>query len=126
MNALTTRSPCTAWCIRSTHIRLLRWSITTRRGCIYPGVLDSSTYAGGSAAVAAGALLPLLTILLVVADLRPGRLVRPFALALETDVQMFLVFRPDRAAEPAVSAFREWLVAEARASLPEKDQIRVK
>ena len=63
---------------------------------------------------------------LVVDGLRSGRLVRPFALALETDVQMFLVFRPDRAAEPAVSAFREWLVAEARASLPEKDQIRVK
>lgn len=55
---------------------------------------------------------------LVVDDLRSGRLVRPFALALDTDVQMFLVFRADRADEPAIKAFREWIVAEAAAALP--------
>ncbi len=54
---------------------------------------------------------------LVVDDLRSGRLVRPFALALETDVQMFLVFRPDRADEPAIAAFREWIVDAAAESV---------
>ena len=55
---------------------------------------------------------------LVVDDLRSGRLVRPFGLALDTDVQMFLVFRADRAGEPAITAFRGWIVAEAAATLP--------
>ena len=55
---------------------------------------------------------------LVADDLRSGRLVRPFALALDTDVQMFLVYRSDRAGEAAITAFRDWLVAEAAATLP--------
>ena len=49
---------------------------------------------------------------LVVDDLRSGRLVRPFDLSLDTSVQMFLVFRRDRADEPAIAAFRDWIVAE--------------
>ena len=55
---------------------------------------------------------------LVADDLRSGRLVRPFALALDTDVQMFLVYRSDRTQEPAIIAFREWIVQEAATALP--------
>jgi len=55
--------------------------------------------------------------LLVIDDLRSGRLVRPFALALDTDVQMFLVCRPDRADEPAITAFRDWIREEIAATV---------
>lgn len=55
---------------------------------------------------------------LVIDDLRSGRLVRPFSLALDTDIQMFLVYRTDRADEPAIAAFRDWIVPEAAAALP--------
>jgi len=51
---------------------------------------------------------------LVIDDLRSGRLVRPFDLTLDTDVQMYLVYRKDRAEEPAIAAFRNWIVAETR------------
>ena len=55
---------------------------------------------------------------LVVDDLRSGRLVRPFAHALDTDLQMFLVCRQDRQDEPAITAFRDWVVAAAAETLP--------
>ena len=49
---------------------------------------------------------------LVVDDLKSGRLVKPFDLSLDTDVQMNLVYRKDRADEPAIAAFNEWIVAQ--------------
>jgi LysR family glycine cleavage system transcriptional activator len=49
---------------------------------------------------------------LVMDDLKSGRLVKPFALSLDSDVQMYLVFRKDRAGEPAIAAFRDWIVAQ--------------
>ena len=63
---------------------------------------------------------------LVADDLRSGRLIRPFALALDTDVQMFLVFRSDRAQEPAITAFRDWIVQEAATALPPRVAVPAK
>ena len=50
---------------------------------------------------------------LVSADIASGALVRPFALSLPTTTQMFLVYGPDRVEEPAIKAFRDWIMAEA-------------
>jgi len=66
----------------------------------------------------------LTTDALVVDDLRSGRLVRPFDLALQTDVQLYLVMRPDRADEPQIAAFRDWILEAARDTLPERPGIR--
>ncbi len=52
---------------------------------------------------------------LVVDDLAAGRLVRPFALVLPTNFAYHLV-SPEATAElPRIAAFREWILAEARA-----------
>jgi len=51
---------------------------------------------------------------LVARDLAEGRLVRPFADDLEYDFAYYIVHRPQMANEPAVVAFKEWLLAEAR------------
>lgn len=68
-------------------------------------------------AAAEGSGVTLTTDAAVIDDLRLGRLVRPFALGLETDVQLYLVMRPDRADEPHIAAFRAWLLEAAAASV---------
>jgi LysR family transcriptional regulator, glycine cleavage system transcriptional activator len=51
---------------------------------------------------------------LVEDDLARGRLVAPFELALPARCSYWLVIPPRLVAQPAVQAFRDWLVAEAR------------
>jgi LysR family transcriptional regulator, glycine cleavage system transcriptional activator len=51
---------------------------------------------------------------LVARDLAEGRLVRPFGNDLEYDFAYYIVHRPHVAKEPAVVAFKAWLLAEAR------------
>ncbi|BBK39696.1 transcriptional regulator [Allostella sp. ATCC 35155] len=47
-------------------------------------------------------------------DLAAGRLVAPFALAVPKGQLWYLLHRPAAAADPALAAFRTWLVAAAR------------
>jgi LysR family glycine cleavage system transcriptional activator len=49
-------------------------------------------------------------------DLAAGRLVRPFGAALPLDFSVFLVIPPAQRERPAVAAFRDWVVAEAKAA----------
>ncbi|MGE4217862.1 MAG: transcriptional regulator GcvA [Alphaproteobacteria bacterium] len=51
---------------------------------------------------------------LVADDLRAGRLVIPFPEPLSTPGAYYFVCEPSRRAEPALSAFREWVVARIR------------
>ena len=51
-------------------------------------------------------------------DLAAGRLVRPFGDALPLDFSVFLVIPPAQRERPAVAAFRDWVVAEAKAAHP--------
>ncbi len=53
---------------------------------------------------------------LVVDDLAAGRLVRPFSLSLPTDTAYYAVCPPRALERPRVKAFREWLLAETKAS----------
>jgi LysR family glycine cleavage system transcriptional activator len=46
-------------------------------------------------------------------DLAAGRLVRPFALEIESDFSFWFVCRKERLGEPKVAAFRAWVMAEA-------------
>ncbi|MBC6439814.1 MAG: transcriptional regulator GcvA [Rhodospirillales bacterium] len=50
---------------------------------------------------------------LVNEDLRSGALVEPFDITLPTGTRMFLVYRRDRAGEPAIASFRSWIVEAA-------------
>jgi LysR family glycine cleavage system transcriptional activator len=50
---------------------------------------------------------------LVARDLAEGRLVRPFGDAQAYDFAYYIVHRRENAAEPAIVAFRAWLLAEA-------------
>ncbi len=52
---------------------------------------------------------------LAAADLRAGRLVRPFATRLALDFGFWVVTPEATADRPKVAAFRDWLLAEARA-----------
>jgi LysR family glycine cleavage system transcriptional activator len=52
---------------------------------------------------------------LVVDDLASGQLVRPFELALVSAFTYFVICLPERAEEPKIRAFREWLLLEGRA-----------
>lgn len=49
------------------------------------------------------------------ADLAAGRLVMPFSLSLPATGAYYVVHRPEAEQEPAVIAFRDWLLSEARA-----------
>ncbi len=53
---------------------------------------------------------------LVANDLAAGRLVRPFETALVSNWGYYVTCLPERAAEPNISAFRGWLLHEAKAS----------
>lgn len=46
-------------------------------------------------------------------DLAAGRLVAPFAVSVPKRGGWYLVYRPGRAADPALTAFRRWILAEA-------------
>jgi LysR family glycine cleavage system transcriptional activator len=58
--------------------------------------------------------------ILVADDLAAGRLVRPFDSSLSTPLKFsfYLLSAKDRAEQPKVVAFRDWLLEEARASRP--------
>lgn len=47
-------------------------------------------------------------------DLAAGRLVRPFAQAIDSSFGFWFVCRRDRIGEPKISAFRNWIMEEAR------------
>ena len=53
---------------------------------------------------------------LVTDDLYAGRLVRPFALAIEADIAYYLLCQEEAAEQPLIVAFRDWVLAEASAS----------
>ena len=53
---------------------------------------------------------------LVADDLATGRLVRPFETALVSSWGYYVICLPDRAAEPKIRAFRDWVLHEAKAS----------
>lgn len=50
-------------------------------------------------------------------DLASGRLVRPFPLSVTIPLAYWLVYAPDQAERPALQAFRQWILAEAAATL---------
>jgi LysR family glycine cleavage system transcriptional activator len=52
---------------------------------------------------------------LVERDLHAGRLVSPFGPVLSCGLAYYIVHKPDAAAEPAVVAFKEWLLEESAA-----------
>jgi LysR family transcriptional regulator, glycine cleavage system transcriptional activator len=52
---------------------------------------------------------------LIADDLRAGRLVKPFTLSLPTDLAYYVVTPTQAAERPKISAFRDWLLDEARA-----------
>ena len=53
---------------------------------------------------------------LVADDLAAGRLVRPFETALVSQWGYYVICLPERAAEPKIRAFRDWVLHEAKAS----------
>jgi LysR family glycine cleavage system transcriptional activator len=57
----------------------------------------------------------------VVDHLAAGRLVSPFDLCMPTRLAYYVVVPPDRLREPAIAAFRDWLIEEAGRSAA-KDQ----
>ncbi len=52
----------------------------------------------------------------VVDDLKAGRLIRPFDLAVPQERGWWLIHRPEIAADPALAAFRDWLINAAGVS----------
>ncbi|MFO1070617.1 MAG: transcriptional regulator GcvA [Geminicoccaceae bacterium] len=67
-------------------------------------------------AALAGQGVALVSRVLVSDDLAAGRLVQPWTLVLPFDFALWLVGEKERAQEPAIRAFREWLLATARAA----------
>jgi len=51
---------------------------------------------------------------LVAAELRDGRLVRPIGEAQPFEYAYYVIHRPQRASEPGIAAFREWLLEQAK------------
>ena len=78
------------------------------RGPIFTdsGMLIQAAMAGQGVALARGVL--------AADELAAGRLVRPFALSLPTAYAYYLVCPQDRAEQPKIAAFRDWLLGEAR------------
>jgi LysR family glycine cleavage system transcriptional activator len=54
---------------------------------------------------------------LVARDLAEGRLVRPFGEGLLYDFAYYIIHKSENGAEPAIVAFREWLLSEAALDL---------
>jgi LysR family glycine cleavage system transcriptional activator len=88
-------------------------------GLAYPGdgrgPLFSNSHMALSAAIA-GQGFALGLSPLVDEDLAAGRLVRPFAIEVESPFGFWFVCRKDRLAEPKIAAFRSWLFEQARAA----------
>jgi len=51
---------------------------------------------------------------LALPDLRSGRLVQPFSHSTPQPAHWYLVFREDRAGDPSLERFRDWLISEVR------------
>lgn len=51
-------------------------------------------------------------------DLAVGRLVKPFAVSVPVDCRYYLLCEPASMRDPRISAFRAWLLQEARCTLP--------
>ena len=62
--------------------------------------------------VLAGNGIALGRTMLVERDLAEGRLVRPFGPKLDCPLGYYLVYRPQDARDPAIVAFRDWLLSE--------------
>ncbi len=67
-------------------------------------------------AAAAGLGVAIAVSALVAADLAEGRLVRPFEIAVAEEAGFYLVYPEASAARAKVRAFRDWMLAEARAA----------
>jgi LysR family transcriptional regulator, glycine cleavage system transcriptional activator len=79
------------------------------------GALFSNSHMALSAAVA-GQGFALGLAPLVDDDLAAGRLVKPFAIEIESAFSFWFVCRKDRLDEPKIAAFRSWIFAEAAAA----------
>ena len=62
---------------------------------------------------------------LVIKDLMDGRLVAPFALALNTGARFRFVCREGAETKPQIAAFREWILAEIQKGQPIADAMQV-
>ena len=85
-------------------------AIETERGLVF----DTSALAADYALSGEG--IALLDPRLFAAELAAGRLVAPFAAALETGYGYYLTIHPEDLADPAVARFRTWMIE--RFSLP--------
>ncbi|RAK57330.1 transcriptional regulator GcvA [Phenylobacterium deserti] len=74
----------------------------------------TSTYLATEAALA-GRGVALAQLALVADELRSARLVRPFDLALHSPYAYWVLSLPEKADQPAVRRFRNWLTEEAQA-----------
>jgi len=75
------------------------------------GILFSNSHMALSAAVASQGFALGLTPL-IDEDIAAGRLVRPFAVEIESSFGFWFVCARDRVAEPKIAAFRDWVFAE--------------
>ena len=82
-------------------------NIDATRGGLHFNVADH-----GINAAVAGAGVVLGRETLAQADVEAGRLVAPFALKLKADFAFYVVSLENRAKEPAIAMFREWLLDE--------------
>ena len=84
--------------------------VPAERGTVFTdgSILVEAAIAGQGVALSRGALVD--------EALRTGTLVRPFPQTLTTDLAYYVVCLPERALEPRIMRFREWLLAEAAAT----------
>jgi len=92
--------------------------VDAERGVVFS---DSSQLV---AAAAAGQGVALARSLLAEPYLRSGGLARPFAGMLPAEYAYFVVCAEERAGEPPIRAFREWIVSEARRKSPTPESPR--
>jgi LysR family glycine cleavage system transcriptional activator len=77
--------------------------------------LDALALALNAALEGQGVVLSIKT--LAAADLAAGQLIIPFALCIPLDFAYYLVCPETIAEQPMISAFRTWLLGEARAGM---------
>ncbi len=51
-------------------------------------------------------------------DLEAGRLVKPFDLAIDANLDMYVICQESAVERPQIAAFRDWILAEAAADVP--------
>ncbi len=89
--------------------------VAARAGAPDPGlVLDNQVMEANAAFAGAG--IAMMTPMFWRAELAAGRLVQPFPHLLLTDASHWLVYPESRRNQPKIAAFRDWLLAEARAA----------